>query len=104
MDNLHEQAIKDLKIEKLDKETQDTIIGSFFRGLQAKIQLTLIDGMTDEQQKEFADISDEKEKDVYMEKLVGGDMDAFVDGIYKESVEEFNSSADAMKSGLNSTK
>jgi hypothetical protein len=94
-----EQAIKDLEIENLSSEDQDTIVGSFFRGLDAKIKLTLIDGMTPEQQEEFANLEGDAQDD-YVEKLVGGNMDSFVDDIYLEHVAEFKSASGSIAEGL----
>ena len=94
-----DQAIKDLEIEQLNSEDQESIIGSFFRGLEAKIQLTLIDGMTPGQQVEFAKLEGE-DQDEYVEKLIGGDMDSFVDNLYEEHVAEFKSATGSIAKGL----
>jgi hypothetical protein len=94
-----EQAIKDLEIENLSSDIQETVLGAFFRGLDAKIKLTLIDGMTEEQQKEFAGLQG-NEQDDYIEKLVGGDMDSFVDNLYQEHLAEFNSATGSIAEGL----
>lgn len=93
------QILKDLEIENLSAEVQDTIIGSFFRGLEAKIKLEVIDGMTPEQQQEFAQLEDMYQDD-YMEKSIGGDMDTFVDDMYKEHVVEFKSITESIAKGL----
>jgi hypothetical protein len=55
--------------------------------------------MTDEQRQEFASLEG-AEQDNYIEKLVGGDMDGFVDDLYQEHVAEFKSASGSLAEGL----
>jgi nicotinate-nucleotide pyrophosphorylase len=83
-----EQLIKDLSLETVSVEVQDKISASFFNGLQAKVQLSLLDRLSDDQQKAFETMNEEQQ-DALMTEASGGDLDAFVDEQYKESVAEF---------------
>jgi beta-glucosidase-like glycosyl hydrolase len=94
-----EQLIKDLELDNLSKDSQEAIIGSFSRALQAKVQIGLLDRLNSEQQEEFSNL-DESAQDDYLEKAVGGDMDAYVDELYKESVEEFLKGSQSIVDGL----
>jgi hypothetical protein len=101
MDISKEQAIKDLGLENSSAEMQDQIVGSFMNGLQAKIQVEMIGRLSDDQKTAFANMNEE-EQDKFMAEAVGGDIDAFVDEIYKEAVDEFIQTAEKIAKGMSS--
>ena len=84
-----ERAIKDLQLEGSSSEMQNQIIATFFTSLEARLKAEIAGRMSEEQQEQFASASEE-EQDKLMVEAAGGDMDAFVDEIYRDSVAEFH--------------
>jgi hypothetical protein len=95
---LEQKIVKDLQLEKLDTNTQNAIVEMFLQSYQSRAQLEMLGRLSDEHQKQFAAIDNPVEQDAYMEKAVGGDMESFLEGVYKQVLEVQRTSKATAKS------